>query len=138
MAKKALIVGGSSGLGLELARLLAADQEVIVTGRRNPEVTDLRFRQLELGGDSLSVDLDAFVTELPETDLVVYAAGFFQEGTISDLGDADIEKMNRVGLLAPAMLLQRILASRTSSLDSSPSRRHHSGLHGCSNRCTRR
>lgn len=112
MVRKALIVGGSSGLGLELARLLTTDYEVIVTGRRDPAVTSLQFRQLELGDVSLSTKLDALITELPEIGLVVYAAGFFQEGTISDLGDADIEKMDRVGLLAPAMLLQRILSKQ--------------------------
>jgi NAD(P)-dependent dehydrogenase (short-subunit alcohol dehydrogenase family) len=109
MTKKALVVGGSSGLGLALARLLTDDCEVIITGRRNPGVTNLRFRELELGDDSLSTNLDTFVAELPQIDLVVYAAGFFQEGTISDLSDSDLEKMNRVGLLAPAMILQRIL-----------------------------
>jgi NAD(P)-dependent dehydrogenase (short-subunit alcohol dehydrogenase family) len=109
MTKTALIIGGSSGLGLELARLLVTTHEVIVTGRRDPQINDLQFRKLELGDSSLGIDLDMFVPELPEIDLVMYAAGFFQEGTLSDLSDADIEKMNRVGLLAPAMLLQRIL-----------------------------
>lgn len=113
MTKKALIVGGSSGLGLALAQLLAKDHEVTVTGRQNPEIANLQFRYLELGGDSLRADLDLFVSELSEMDLVVYAAGFFQEGTISDLLDADIEKMNRVGLLAPEMLLQRLLRKQS-------------------------
>jgi NAD(P)-dependent dehydrogenase (short-subunit alcohol dehydrogenase family) len=113
MTKKALIIGGSSGLGLELAQLLVTDHEVIVTGRRDPAVTNLQFRQLELGDDSLNTSLDRFIAELSEIDLVVYAAGFFQEGTISDLNDGDIEKMNRVGLLAPAMLLQRILSKQS-------------------------
>lgn len=109
MTQTALIVGGSSGLGLELARVLSSDQDVIVTGRRDPGEANIEFRNLELGDDSLSVMLDVLVDSLPEIDLLVYAAGFFQEGTISDLTDTDIEKMDRVGLLAPAMLLQRIL-----------------------------
>jgi NAD(P)-dependent dehydrogenase (short-subunit alcohol dehydrogenase family) len=109
MADKALIVGGSSGLGLELARRLSADHEVFVTGRRDPSVNNLQFRLLELGDDVLATNLDALVADLPEIDLVVHAAGFFQEGTISDLTDADIAKMERVGLLAPAMLLARLL-----------------------------
>lgn len=109
MTQTALVIGGSSGLGLELAQLLATNHEVIVTGRRNPEMAALQFRELELGDRSLSASLDTFVAELSEINLVVYAAGFFQEGRISDLSDTDIEKMNCVGLLAPAMLLQRIL-----------------------------
>lgn len=35
--------------------------------------------------------------------------GFYQEGNISDVSDEDIANMTNVGLLAPAMLLQRIL-----------------------------
>lgn len=114
MANKALVVGGSSGFGLELARLLSVNHDVIVTGRRDPAVTNLQFLQLELGNDSLGTSLDALVTELTEVDLVVYAAGFFQGGTLTDLNDTDIEKMNRVGLLAPVMLLQRILRKQRS------------------------
>jgi NAD(P)-dependent dehydrogenase (short-subunit alcohol dehydrogenase family) len=109
MAQNALIVGGSSGLGLGLASLLSSEYSVTVTGRRDPKEEGIAFYELELGDGSLSKTLDAFVDTLPEIDLLVYAAGFFQEGTISDLSDSDIEKMDRVGLLAPAMLLQRIL-----------------------------
>ncbi|HMO78392.1 MAG TPA: SDR family oxidoreductase [Candidatus Paceibacterota bacterium] len=113
MTKKALIIGGSSGLGLEIARLLQKEYEVVITGRRDPRIPDLNFQSLELNSDSLAALLDMFVADLPEIDLVVYAAGFFQEGNISDLSDVDIENMNRVGLLAPAMLLQRILSKQT-------------------------
>lgn len=107
--RNVLIVGGSSGLGLELARLFLIDHQVIVTGRKNPNVGGLPFRKLELKGEAFSVGLNKLVADLPEVDLVVYAAGFFQPGTISDLIDSDISDMERVGLTAPAMLLARLL-----------------------------
>lgn len=109
MRQTALIIGGSSGLGLEMARLLSINCKVIITGRKDPKKSGVRFKELVLDKASLSADLDAFVAELPSIDLLVYAAGFFQEGILSDLSDTDIEKMNRVGLLAPALLLQRLL-----------------------------
>ncbi len=109
MKKSVLIVGGSSGLGLEIGKLFMEDHFVIVSGRTDPKVQGLDFRYLELGGVSLETDLNILANDLPKIDLYVYAAGFFQEGTISGLTDDDINKMNRVGLLAPAMLLQRIL-----------------------------
>ncbi|MEO6536840.1 MAG: SDR family oxidoreductase [Candidatus Paceibacterota bacterium] len=111
--RKALIIGGSSGLGLKLAEMLAPDYNVSVTGRRDPKNTLTWFHKLELDSDSLGKDLDALLLDLSEIDLLVYAAGFYQEGTIDDLSDRDLEKMNRIGLMAPAMILQRILNQQT-------------------------
>ena len=42
----ALIVGGSSELGLELALTLSAMHKVIVTGRRDPKNDSVDFRML--------------------------------------------------------------------------------------------
>ena len=105
-----LIIGGSSGLGLELASTLSATHHVVVTGRRDPKKEKVDFRVLDLSVRSrLADDLDRFIAELPQIDLFVYAAGFYQEGNISDVSDEDIANMTSVGLLAPAMLLQRLL-----------------------------
>ena len=105
-----LIIGGSSGLGLELALKLAPNYEVTVTGRRDPKNEHVTFRTLDLSARSqFSDDLDTFVTQLPQIDLLIYAAGFYQEGDISHVSDEDIANMTNVGLMAPAMLLQRLL-----------------------------
>jgi short-subunit dehydrogenase len=109
MKKKALIIGGSSGLGLEIAQLLSINCDVIITGRKNPSVPSIMFQELELGSESLEKGLDKLIKNLPKIDLLIYAAGFFQEGKIDQLSDNDIHVMNRVGLLAPAMILQRVL-----------------------------
>lgn len=106
---RALIIGGTSGLGLALAKLLAANHEVYVSGRREVDIDGIWFFELELNSDSLAEKLDEVVDSLPTIDLLVYAAGFYQEGTLAELSDADIEKMYRIGLQAPAMLLARIL-----------------------------
>ena len=106
----ALVIGGTSGLGLELASLFSKDDyNVFVTGRHNPQRSELHFVKLELDSDTLGESLDSLIFRLPQIDLLVYAAGFYQERRISDLTDADILKMTRVGLLAPMMLLQRLL-----------------------------
>lgn len=105
-----LIVGGSSGLGLELALILSSTHQVIVTGRRDPKNKNVDFRVLDLiARSNFADDLNGLVAELPQVDLFVYAAGFYQEGNISDISDEDIGNMTNVGLLAPAMLLQRLL-----------------------------
>jgi NAD(P)-dependent dehydrogenase (short-subunit alcohol dehydrogenase family) len=110
MSTAALIVGGSSGLGLALAHRMSDGHSVHTTGRQNPHVAPLHFHHLKLGASqSLAEDLDRLVAELPPINLFIYAAGFYQEGRISELTDAAITEMTHVGLLAPAMLMQRLL-----------------------------
>lgn len=110
MAKPtALVIGGSSGLGLELGKLLSKSHTVFASGRRDPKQSDLNFVSLELGPNSLPENLDKFIAGLPNIDLLAYAAGFYQEGKIDDLTDDDIRRMESVGLLAPALLVHRII-----------------------------
>lgn len=105
-----LIVGGSSGLGLELGLLLAQHHKVFVTGRKDSRKKQLRFIPLEIKmSHLLSNDLDRVLTHVGAIDILIYAAGFYQDGTMDDLEDSDITDMINVKLTAPAMLLQKIL-----------------------------
>lgn len=84
------IVGGTSGLGRELAALLTEKSfSVYCTGRSNNVLEE--------------------VEKLPRLDLLVYAAGFYEQGRIDELSDEHIREMLNVGLGIPALLLQRIL-----------------------------
>ncbi|MDO8676869.1 MAG: SDR family NAD(P)-dependent oxidoreductase [Candidatus Azambacteria bacterium] len=106
----ALIIGGSSGLGLELGLLLAKRYNIFITGRKDPRKKQLRFISLEIKNPHLlSDDLDRVFTHIGAVDLLIYAAGFYQDGAISDLEDGDITAMINIKLTAPAMMLQRIL-----------------------------
>jgi len=106
----ALIIGGSSGLGLELGLFLAEYCNVFVTGRKDPQKKQLHFIPLEIKKSHLlSSDLDRVLTRVGAVELLIYAAGFHQDGAISDLEDSDIIAMINVKLTAPAMLLQKIL-----------------------------
>lgn len=106
----ALIIGGSSGLGLELGLLLAGRYNVFITGRKNPRKKPLCFIPLEIKKSLLLPnDLDRVLARVGAVDLLIYAAGFHQDGAISDLEDDDITAMINVKLTAPAMILQRIL-----------------------------
>jgi short-subunit dehydrogenase len=93
-----LIIGGTSGLGLELARKLAASgSKVIITGRKNPNVDFAEFKEFNLAADNLSQRIQDLVSGLPEIERLVYAAGFYQEGTVTDLDEEQIETMIDVG-----------------------------------------
>lgn len=115
----ALVVGGTSGLGLELALLLARTHRVVVTGRHDPRNMSLTFWYLNLSSYSslvsgISHSLDELVEQLPGVDLFVHAAGFDEHATIGDLNDKGIMDTLSVGLIAPAMLLQRLLRKQKS------------------------
>jgi NAD(P)-dependent dehydrogenase (short-subunit alcohol dehydrogenase family) len=120
--KAALIVGGTSGLGLELAVSLAAAYDVTVTGRQDCRREGVAYCPFDLSVKSahtLRQGLDFLFTVMQANkrasiDLVVYAAGFYQEGTIDKLTDDDIMEMTKVGFLAPALLLRRILEKQKS------------------------
>lgn len=109
----ALIVGGSSGLGLEIGmQLLKKGWNIRVTGRSvktiPKEFTFLEFTVTE-DLDRLKNDLDKMVETLPAIDVLVYAAGFSEDGLITDLSDSHIAQMAAVGITAPALFLQRII-----------------------------
>jgi short-subunit dehydrogenase len=111
--KRALIVGGTSGLGLELARMFSVGSEVIVTGRKDPKIEGLLFRDLNIGYEAnklgRQVESVTYDFDKKPVDLVVYAAGFFQEGTIDKIHHGEMIRMMSIGVLLPAILIQKIL-----------------------------
>jgi len=126
MKECALIIGGTSGLGLELAGLFSHDLFVIVTGRQDPKVPGIHYFELDLADPSPRIynrlnrlvglpaaevpPSERYLEGLvPEISLLVYAAGFYQEGIIDELDDEAIDAMNSVGLGACQKILARIL-----------------------------
>lgn len=107
---KALIVGGTSGLGLELAKLLRDEQyEVFIGGRNNPEEPGLKYIEMDFGdidGCSYYLELDR---DFRPFDVVIYSAGFYQDGLIDSLDNLELIDMVNVGLLAPAIVINQIL-----------------------------
>ncbi|WP_310620333.1 SDR family NAD(P)-dependent oxidoreductase [Flexibacterium corallicola] len=111
MKKNILIVGGTSGVGLELARHYTTDgHNVCITGRKSPSLPEATYQELSITQDSaqLPQDLDRILDRFENVHTLVYAAGFLQRGHIDELNDDDLGSMVNVGLLAPMMLIQRL------------------------------
>ncbi len=105
-----LIIGGSSGLGLELAAAWSATHRVIVTGRTDPKSANATFLHLPLTGPRpLGLEVDDLIFHLPRIDICIYAAGANEDGTITDLHDSEILKSVQLNLLAPALLMKHLL-----------------------------
>lgn len=84
-------------MGLELARQLAGQGEVIITGRTDPEVNYAEFHQVELSSEGLAGRIGRFVDALPGVDTCIYAAGFYQGKSLTELTDEQVEAMLDVG-----------------------------------------
>jgi len=111
MKKSILIVGGTSGVGLHLARHYVTEgHRVCVTGRRDPGLEGAQFHSLSIGPSpqSLASEIDRLASAYPGVQTLIYAAGFLQRGAIQTLDDDALSTMTNVGLLAPAMLAARL------------------------------
>jgi short-subunit dehydrogenase len=109
-----LIVGGSSGLGLALAKEFAdKGDKVIVTGRSAPDVNFVEFKKLDLSKQPASA-IAQLVAELSQIDRLVYAAGFYQEGRVTDLSEAEIEEMINVAGAGLIYFMRELLAKQDS------------------------
>ncbi len=105
-----LIIGGTSGLGLSLAKKLTETYDVYITGRHDPKDPTLHFVPLDLVSPSESSSaIKTLVQDLPSMDLLIYAAGFFQEGTVTDLSAEQIDTMFAVGLTGAIFTTQQLL-----------------------------
>jgi short-subunit dehydrogenase len=110
-----LVIGGTSGLGLELARdFHDADNQVTVTGRRQFEEAGLQYEVFDLATPELPKRVRELVMRLPEIDVLVYAAGYYQEGRITDLSEQEIEEMIDVGGRGLIYVMRSILAEQNS------------------------
>src|SRR5689334_17068857 len=91
----ALVTGASGGIGLEIARLLAADHDVVLVARSADRLAEVAA-ELD-GARVLAVDLaeaDAVarvVGDVPEVDVLVNNAGV---GDFAPFADADPEKLD--------------------------------------------
>ncbi|MDB5176556.1 MAG: short-chain dehydrogenase/reductase [Candidatus Saccharibacteria bacterium] len=93
-----LIIGGTSGLGLEIAKKYKSDNgDVYVTGRRQISESGIIFKPFDLAAPELVQRINDFTMQLPDINRLVYAAGYFQEGRVTNLTESQIEEMINVG-----------------------------------------
>ena len=111
MKKNILVVGGSSGLGLDLARhYVRMGHTVCITGRHDPGLAGSTYIELDIEGDSrnLTSNIDRLLEKFSAVNTLIYSAGYCQRAHIDELSDTNIMQMANVGLVAPMLLVQRL------------------------------
>jgi NAD(P)-dependent dehydrogenase (short-subunit alcohol dehydrogenase family) len=94
-----LIIGGSRGIGWELACLLVKDgNTVTVTGRKAPDEpdSDITFLRLDLSTHDYAARIKQCFDSMQHIDRLVYAPGYFQDGSITELSEEAIQDMIQV------------------------------------------
>lgn len=105
-----LVVGGTSGLGKELAKCFdKIGETVLVTGRKNSTESSIDYEYFDLSASNLPSRVNKLIEHLPEISTLVYAAGYYQEGLVTDLSQAQIEEMIDVGGRGLIYLMKSIL-----------------------------
>lgn len=125
-AKRVLITGGSSGIGLALAQALQArGARVFITGRRQ-DALDAALRTLGTAAGTCAdvatpagraATLEGALAALGGLDLLVNNAGGVRAGRLERTAEADIEAMLGVDLLAPILLTRAALPALRASGD---------------------
>ncbi|MEW4401693.1 SDR family oxidoreductase [Agrobacterium tumefaciens] len=108
--KKALVTGATAGIGLEIARRLAAEgAEVIICGRSQKKLDDAVS---EIGQGVKAVLADpataegaaALTAAVPEVDILVNNLGIYESKAFADISDSDWLRFFEVNVLSGARL----------------------------------
>jgi len=113
--KTFVVIGGTSGLGLEVARLLAPEHRVVIVGDRGDEVKDAAA---DLGCDGMTCDVsrhDQVERAFDEIAMhgavhgVAHCAAMWVGGGLGDLAPETIRRAVEVNVLGPTYVLREAL-----------------------------
>ena len=114
--KNILLIGGSFGIGLAIAKELQYENKVFIASRTNENLTDLHITHIPF--DALNDFLDT--TQLPEViDGVVYCPGSINLRPFRGLKPESFEADMQINFISLVKVIQTVLPNLTASNQSS-------------------
>ncbi len=114
--KNILLIGGSYGIGLAIAKELQYENKVFIASRTNENLTDLHITHIPF--DALNDTLDA--TQLPEViDGLVYCPGSINLRPFRGLKPESFEADMQINFISLVKVIQTVLPNLTASNQSS-------------------
>jgi len=114
--KNILLIGGSYGIGLAIAKELQYENKVFVASRTNENLTDLHITHIPF--DALTETLDT--TQLPEViDGLVYCPGSINLRPFRGLKPESFEADMQINFISLVKVIQTVLPNLTASNQSS-------------------
>ncbi|WP_318308201.1 SDR family NAD(P)-dependent oxidoreductase [Flagellimonas crocea] len=108
MKKNILLIGGSYGIGLELAKKLSKDNNVFIASRRDEQLSDIDATHIKF--DALTDDISE--KEIPEKlDGFVYCPGSINLKPFKTMGMDTIQKDMEINFIALAKTVKSIINS---------------------------
>ncbi|MDQ7910702.1 SDR family NAD(P)-dependent oxidoreductase [Phytohabitans sp. ZYX-F-186] len=113
--KTFVVIGGTSGLGFEVARLLAPEHRVVVVGDRVDEVKNVAA---DLGCDGLTCDVSRYdqverafdeIAMRGAVHGVAHCAAMWAGGALDELAPETIRRAVEVNVLGPTYVLREAL-----------------------------
>lgn len=113
--KTALVTGSTAGIGLEIARTLAAEgADVIICGRSQEKLDEAAAAiganvQAVLADPATAEGTEALVGAVPEVDILVNNLGIYESKPFAEITDEDWLRFFEVNVLSGARLARRYL-----------------------------
>lgn len=107
--KVALVTGGRSGIGQAIARRLAADGVRVFTAQRGEDAEFVSIPADFTDAAAPAAVVADVVARTGRLDMLVNNAGIMQEARAEEMSLADWERMLRVNLTAPFLLIKAAL-----------------------------
>jgi NAD(P)-dependent dehydrogenase (short-subunit alcohol dehydrogenase family) len=97
IGKTAVVTGSTAGIGLAIASLLAQEGATVIVNGRTQERVDEAVERIGVSGKTRGVAADlatargveAFVSKVPTTDILVNNLGIFEPKPFEEIDDAD-------------------------------------------------
>ncbi len=114
--KNILLIGGSYGIGLAIAKELQYENKIIIASRTNENIADLHVTHIPFDAVTDTIDL----TKLPEViDGLVYCPGSINLRPFKGLKPDSFESDLQVNFISLVKVIQTILPNLTASHQSS-------------------